>query len=70
MDAGAGGDGDSSVLDDGVEDEMVDAGGNGMNEFNAIRLSHQLAICTIVAFAWVWVWDVRTCQRPQGPGIL
>ena len=37
MDAGAGGDGDSGILDDGVEDEMIDAGGNGMNEFNAVR---------------------------------
>ena len=35
MDAGARGDGDGSVLDDGVEDEMIDAGGDSVNEFDA-----------------------------------
>lgn len=37
MDAGASGDGNGSVLDDGVEDEMIDASGDGMNEFDAVR---------------------------------
>lgn len=37
MDAGAGGDGDGGVLDDGVEDKMIDAGRDGMNEFDAVR---------------------------------
>ena len=35
MDAGARGDRDSGVLDDGVEDEMIDAGGHSVNEFDA-----------------------------------
>lgn len=35
MDAGARGDGDGSVLDDAVEDEMIDAGGDSVNEFDA-----------------------------------
>lgn len=36
MDAGARGDGDSGVLDDWVEDEMIDTGGDSMNEFDAV----------------------------------
>ena len=51
MDAGACGDGDSGVLDDWVEDEMIDAGGDSMNEFDAVCLSHPLVICTIGLWA-------------------
>lgn len=64
MDAGAGGDGNGGVLDDWVEDEMIDAGGDSMNEFDAVCLSHPLAICTIGLGAW----DAHTCQHPQSLG--